>query len=755
MILDEESKFLTTFNTPFGRYCFKRLPFGLVSAQDIFQRKIDETYDGLPGIICIADDVVVYGQDDETHDENLTRMMERTKERGLSLNYDKCHIKQNSISFYGHILTSEGVKPDPSKVSAIKDMKPPQNINQLLSFLSSAKYLGSFTPDLSNLCAPLNKLTRKDVDFQWGPEHQEAFEHIKDNIASIAILAYFDPTKSVTIQCDASMEGLGAVLYQNNKPVTVASKTLTNTEQNYSNIEREMLAIVFALTRFHHYTYGRHVIVESDHKPLESITKKPVSTASPRIKRMLLKIQPYDYSVKYVPGKKMPVPDMLSRSPLPGPEIPQLDVSIGSLVHMTTSRLDKVKVATHLDPLLQKLTHQVMSGWPEHRQSCPTDLHQFWNFRDEIAVHDGILMKGNRTIIPEACQPEILCQIHTGHQGIEKCRLRTRQAVYWCGIDKDIEDMVKRCAACQHHQVCNPKETIIQQEALRPWEVLSTDLFFWNNSNYLLLVDHYSSYFVLRKLSSTRSQDVICKLKTIFSEFGIPRKVISDNGPQYAAQDFKNFSIKYGFKHTTSSPHYHQANGKVERFVATVKNTLQKCKETNEDPALALLAVRNTPIATHLPSPAQIMFQRTVDDGLSFKSVIQHNTAKVINQHRQRHVQRYDNRARDQPDLNIGQSVRIQNPITKLWDPAIVAQKLAEPRSFEVETGNGATYRRNRRHINVTKEVFTKKHPIDDETEPLPEDTAITIPAPRLSVPPGVTMTRSGRIIKPPQRLDC
>ena len=171
VILDEESKFLTTFNTPFGRYCFKRLPFGLVSAQDIFQRMIDETCDGLPGIILIADDVVVYGQDDKTHDENLTRLMERTKERGLSLNCDKCHIKQNSISFYGHILTSEGIKPDPSKVSAIKDMKPPHNINQLLSFLSSVKYLGSFTPDLSNLCAPLKKLTRKDVDFQWGPEH--------------------------------------------------------------------------------------------------------------------------------------------------------------------------------------------------------------------------------------------------------------------------------------------------------------------------------------------------------------------------------------------------------------------------------------------------------------------------------------------------------------------------------------------------------------------------------------------------------
>ena len=166
--------------------------------------------------------------------------------------------------------------------------------------------------------------------------------------------------------------------------------------------------------------------------------------------------------------------------------------------------------------------------------------------------------------------------------------------------------MVKGCAAGQHHQASNPKETIIQQEALRPWEVVSSDLYYWNNVNYLVLVDYYFSYFVLRKLSSTRSPDIISKLKTIFSEFGIPRNLVSDNGPQYASQDFKNFSKEYGFEHSTSSPHYNQSNGKVERFVATVKNTLQKYKETHEDPALALLAVRNTPIAftsgTYVPT---------------------------------------------------------------------------------------------------------------------------------------------------------
>ena len=153
---------------------------------------------------------------------------------------------------------------------------------------------------------------------------------------------------------------------------------------------------------------------------------------------------------------------MLSRSPLPGQEIPQLYISIGYQVHVSTGRLDKVKVATHLDSLLQKLTHQVMVEWLEHRQSCSTDLYKFWNFRDEIAVHEGILMKGNPAIIPKACQSEILCQIHTGHQGIEKGRLRARQVVYWCGIVKDNEDMLKKCAACQQHLTpqrpsCNKK----------------------------------------------------------------------------------------------------------------------------------------------------------------------------------------------------------------------------------------------------------------------------------------------------------
>ncbi|XP_020906409.1 uncharacterized protein K02A2.6 [Exaiptasia diaphana] len=444
---------------------------------------------------------------------------------------------------------------------------------------------------------------------------------------------------------------------------------------------------------------------------------------------------------------------MLSRSPLPGPEIPNLDVSIGSLAHMTTSRLEKVKAATLLDPLLQKLTRQVMIGWPEHRQNCESSLHQFWNFRDEISIIDGILMKGDRIIIPETCQEEILRQIHTGHQGIEKCRLRARRAVYWCKIDKDIEDIVKRCPTCQHHQVSNSKETIIQQEALRPWEVVSTDLFYWNNANYLLTIDNFSSYFVLRKLSSTRSSDVINKLKVIFSEFGIPRKVISDNGPQYSSQEFANFSTEYGFEHSTSSPHYHQANGKVERFVATVKNTLQKCNETKEDPAMALLAVRNTPIASNLPSPVQLMFQRKIDDGLLLKSSTHDNSSEVLTQHRQRHIQQYNSKAHDKPDLEIGQSVRIQNPTTKLWDPAIVTQKLLEPRSYEVEASNGATYRRNRRHINTTGEVFTKKEPPTDDTqEPTPDAKPIVSAQ---DVPPGATITRSGRISKPPKKLDC
>ena len=186
-------------------------------------------------------------------------------------------------------------------------------------------------------------------------------------------------------------------------------------------------------------------------------------------------------------------------------------------------------------------------------------------------MFSGVLLKGNRVIIPMNMQADILVKIHTGHQGIEKCRLRARETVYWCGINGDIDNMIRKCDVCQHNQTAQPKEEIIPIDATYPWEIVGSDMFHFRGDEYLL-VDYYSSYPIIRKLSST-SCAVVSKLKLIFSEFGIPNFFISDNARQYDSAEFRKFEAEYDFKHETSSPRY---NGKSERFVGIVKRPYRK-----------------------------------------------------------------------------------------------------------------------------------------------------------------------------------
>ena len=345
--LDDESKLLTAFNTPYGRYCFRRLPFGLVSAQDVFQKKVDQTFEGLPGVVAIADNIVVFGKTEAEHDEHLDNVMKLTQEVGLCLNPDKCVVHSHRIKFSRNYLSSKGLEPDPDKIAAIVDMTPPTNAQELQSFLGMVNYLSQYTPDLSTTTAPLRDLTKKDIIFVWGREHQKAFDNVKKAVTATTTLAYFDTNKT-----DASKRGVGATILQHGRPVAYASKSLTETESNYCNIEREMLGIVFGLERFHHYAYGRHVTIETDHKHLESITRKHLTSAPPRLMRMLLRIQKYDFTVKYVPGKDTPIADGLSRLPIHGGEIPDINVIIHEITGASESRLEKIRDMTKCDETL-------------------------------------------------------------------------------------------------------------------------------------------------------------------------------------------------------------------------------------------------------------------------------------------------------------------------------------------------------------------------------------------------------------------
>ena len=801
IVLTEKSSFLTTFQTPFGRYRFLRLPFGLKMAQDEFISKMDQCLEGLPGVKTIVDDIVVYGSDRKTHDRNVDKLMSRCRQMGIKLNADKTDIGQTQIPFYGHVLTSSGLKMDSNKVKALREMPPPTSKAELETVLGMITYLQKFAPNMAELTKPMRQLLRKDVDFVWEQAQQNAFDKIKDVITKEPVLAYFDYNKPITIQTDASKYGLGCVLLQDGKPVCFASKSLTPTEVNYAQITKELYAVVFACKHWNMLVLGKRITVQTDHRPLVSILKKGLHSSPPRLQRMLLQLSKYDIDIQYVRGRDIPVADTLSRKFL-SDTYPELTEGLDDHVHAVMSNLpisdrkmDMLRTATATDVQMQKLKQTVLDGWPDTRSDCHKLLLDFWNYRDEITFIDGILLKGTKVIIPKECRKEMLEKIHASHLGIEKCTQQAREVLFWPSMTTDIRTTVLDCAICLEHRNANQKEPLYSYKIPdRPWQTVATDLFHWNNVDYVVLVDLYSRYFEVSSLRDTRAQTVINKLKSYFSRHGISETLISDNGPQFSCTLFADFCKEWDIRHTPSSPHYPQANP-AERTIQTIKNLFNKALTDKKDPYLAILAYRNTPIDCG-KSPAQLLFSRQLrstlpvtakqlDPSVPSKSALRKKMQ--TSQTKSKHY--YDRSAKPMKPLNPGEGVRIRQG--KLWKPAIVRKKTND-RSYIVETQDGGSYRRNRRHLLKSNEkpfqltdppdftpsfVNNAPKPQIIETRPpetiqnnskqtpkspvkiRPQSEQIISKSPQKIVErpekeTPVVRTRSGRVVHPPRKLD-
>lgn len=702
--LDHESSMLTTFNTLLGRYRYLRMPFGLVMSQDVFQRKMDQILEQCDGCIGIADDVIVFGKNEQEHDKNLIKLMETARKYGLVFNSEKCEIKKKQVKFFGTIYDEQGAHADPEKVEAINSLPAPNSTTELQQFLGLVTYMSPYIPNLADESAPLRDMLKKSAKFQWNASLQKAFNRIKQQICRNVTLSYFDPNKETIIQVDASLRGIGAVLTQDNKPVAFASKSLTDVEQRYANIEREMLAVVVGCERFHTYVYGKHFIVESDHKPLEMIALKNLGAAPPRLQRMLLRLQNYNVSIRYKPGREMILADGLSRLPTKNATHVDLDINI-SFVSFTTDILQRIRAGVNNDAVLSELKETIMIGWPDSIKSVPAPLRKYWSFRDELSVENGVILKGDRIMIPPELQRRILEQLHQGHQGMEKCKLRAKETVFWIDINADIEKLVGECSTCQKFQKSQQKESLLPHEIpAYPWQVLGTDLFQFNGGTYLIVADYYSKFPFIRKMPEhCTSQAVITATKDILAEHGVPERIISDNGPHFSSEKYKEFTTSWDIKHLTSSPHYPQSNGFIERQIQTVKMTLKKASDSGSDIRMAMLSLRTTPVDHKLPSPAVMLYNRRLRTDLP---TVVHNRnpdkdqiLARLQERQDKQKANYDQHARDLPPLIPGESVVVQNQGTNQWTPATVTRVCEEPRSYIVESKDGSVLRRNRKHI--------------------------------------------------------
>ena len=746
--LDEKSSLLTTFNTPFGRFKFNRLPFGLWMSQDIFQPKLDAAFQGIPNVTGIADDIIIAGETMEEHDKALIAMLEASRRNNIGLNSDKFQFRQPKVKFYGHTLSDKGIQPCEDKLQAIKDLKAPESVKELMTILGMVTYLNRFSTKLAALTAPLRELTKKEVHFRWEDRHQAALNDIKTEMGKTTSLWYYDPdpnTKTI-LQVDASMLGLGAWLRQidsegNDRIVAMASRSLTDTEKRYSNIERECLAVQYGLEKFEYYLMGRQTVVESDHSPLEQIFKKNIADAPARLQRILLRCMRFQVQIVYIPGPKIPVADALSRVCIQAgtrPPQQQQEVSFVAGIECPID-LQKIKQVCQEDPTHNMLRNAVYRGWPESRKQCPAELWDYWNFRCDLVIDDGIVLKGNRIVVPEKLRKEVLKAIHTGHQGESKCILLARESVFWPGVTKDIRQMVQECATCSKYQPAQPRLPILQPELpTSPWKKLGIDIFEYKSSKYLIVADYYSRYIIVRKLANMRAETICEHLQSILLEFGIPETIIADQGTQFMSESFKkkcrdsNIEIRY------SAPYHHQANSVAERAVGTVKHLWNKALDDGQDKATALWMYRVTPLDDTLPSPYELLFGQKPKlflpnsgkkDGQP--SSEQHQAA---NQRRQENQAKYYRHGNDMRQLWDNETVDIYNTITKLWEPGfIVGQRnpVEEPRTYVVNK-NGKEYYRTREHIRPRKAPVPPSVPDYDikGTTKTPTQEAIEIHSP-------------------------
>jgi len=477
-----------------------------------------------------------------------------------------------------------------------------------------------------------------------------------------------------------------------------------------------LLAIVFACKKFHSYIYGRdNITIETDHLPLVRIFEKPLAQVPLRLQKMCMAIQHYAFKLIGKPGKDIPVADALSRAFLPDTYSALLkDVNCAEITAaevrashcFSPKRQEELNFASREDPELQALKQVVDQGWPEVKSHLPVDVCPYFDSRDEIAFINDIAFKGDRVIIPRKMRKDMLRIIHQSHLGIVRSKQLARDIMYWPGMNSQIEETVSQCAQCQEKRNRQVKEPLLPSEVpARAWQTIAADLLKCVGSDFLVVSDYYSEYVIVEELNiDTLSATVIDVLSKVFSVQGVPEKLLTDNGPQFISMKFKNFVNKLGITHVTSSPHFHQSNGFVERSNQTVRHMMEKVGGDRTEFYLGMLNFMNTPKDSNAATPAQRLFNRRTATCLPTPLCLlqpsipdPNQVGQVLRKNRERAKHYYDCGAKPLPQLHPSDTIRVRT--NSGWKPAQLlppAQQTKEPRSYHVRTEDGNIWRRNR-----------------------------------------------------------
>ncbi|UYV74615.1 K02A2.6-like [Cordylochernes scorpioides] len=561
---------------------------------------------------------------------------------------------------------------------------------------------------VKTLCStePLHRLLNKRNCWKWKEVEDRAFREAKNLIQSDLVLTPYDARKPLVLACDASPFGVGAVLSHveegMERPIAFASRTMSQTERRYAQIDKEALAIIFGISKFYKYLYGRDFKIITDHKPLLGIfnPNKPIpQMLSLRMMRWSLTLASYSYQIEHRSGRMNANADALSRAPheKTSKETPEpVDVFLMETNEESPLEAKEVAKLTQEDSVLGIIVEWTRIGWPAH---CPAEkFRPYFNRRNELSLHRECLLWGNGVVIPPVLQRRTIEQLHETHPGIVQMKAIARSHVWWPGMDKAIENRVERCENCQLVRN-NPKPSPVHPwtAPVKPWSRIHIDYAGpFHGRTFLIVVDSMSKWPEAIIMDHCTATATVRVLRNLFAVHGLPDQVVSDNGRMFVGHEFQEFLRMNGIRHITSAPYHPQTNGQAERVVQTLKQLIRKNGWEIISVTLprALFAMRTTPHGTTGLTPAELLMGRRLTTRMNRLHPKESEDSENGKEH-------FQNRFKSQENVYA----RKYNGKGK-WEPGKIKTVLG-PRNYEVIMENGVTAKRHQDQLmrRVKEEV--------------------------------------------------
>ena len=695
--LAEESKDRTAFITHAGLYEFNVMAFGLSNAPSSFQRLMECVLRGLHWKIALIylDDVLVYSRTFEDHLQHLRLVFDRFRDAGLKLKPKKCHFGQKKVKYLGHVVSKEGVSPDPDKISAIKEYPVPRSIKDVRAFLGLANYYRKFVKGFAKIAGPLHDLTKKGLKFQWNESCQCAFDALKTALTQAPILAHPDFTLEFILATDASDVGLGYVLgqIQNGKEVAIAygGRKLLPAEKNYSVTEKEALGVVAAIKHFQTYLYGSHFKIFTDHSAVSWLMN--IKDASGRLMRWSLILQQYDFEIVHRPGLSNGNADALSRR--------EYDTVLAAL-DSPGVQIDRVRELQRKDPSLADIIEYL--EWEE----LPTDnkaakkllhtIEQYYLDPDGLLCH--IWIPGSRRVptpksqlvIPRSLRHEVLLQGHdspfSGHLGVNKTYAKLRDKYFWPKMYMDIQHYCLSCESCAMKK--NPKQRttapVLPIPVHGPWDVVASDccgpfVQTSRGNRYLVVFTDMCTRWCEAFAVPDIEAKTIAKLLVdeIISRHGAPRKLLTDRGSNYKSSLLKEVCALMGTHKIFTTAYHPQCDGLVERFNGSLVQSISMYVDSNqknwdENLSAVLFGYRSAPSDTTGESPFYLMYGRDPVTPCDVALIPPREMSASVAEHRARVVE----------NIEIARRISAQNIQRAQQKMKDLHDRFAEPTRFQL-----------------------------------------------------------------------